>query len=67
MNSIIIAFAIFRLEYYEMTTYKFQPLTLTLAILLIVLGIPFASSSTDVLAQQPTEILPPRPVFLSPW
>ena len=38
-----------------MTPYKFQPLTLTLAILLIVLGIPFASSSTDVLAQQPTE------------
>jgi len=38
-----------------MTQYKFHPLYLTLTFLLIVFGIFFASSSTDVLAQQPTE------------
>lgn len=38
-----------------MTQYKFHPLYLTLTILLIVFRIFFASFSTDVLAQQPTE------------
>lgn len=38
-----------------MTSYKFQPLLLTFFILLFLLGIFPASSSTNVLAQQPTE------------
>ncbi|MCB0119790.1 MAG: SH3 domain-containing protein [Anaerolineales bacterium] len=38
-----------------MTKYKFHSFTLTFAILLILFGTFFASSSTGVLAQQPTE------------
>lgn len=39
-----------------MTKYKFQPLLLTLPLLLIVSGIFGASSSTNVYAQQPTDV-----------
>ena len=39
-----------------MTKYKFQPLLLTLPLLLIVSGIFGASSSTNVHAQQPTDV-----------
>lgn len=38
-----------------MTQYKFQPLSLTLTFLLLMVGTYLASSSTDVRAQQPTE------------
>jgi hypothetical protein len=55
MNSIIIAFAILLLEFNEMTQYKFPPLSLTLFIPLLLLGILLASSPTFVRAQQPTE------------